>query len=232
MPRANRTYVAGQVWHLTHRCHKREFLLRFVKDRCCWLRWLFEAKKRYRLCILDFIVTCNHIHLLVLDQGLNEIPHSMQLIASQTAQRYNKRRHRSGAYWQDRYHATAVQMDIHLRRCLVYIDLNMVRANVISHPSDWLHSGYREIQSPPLRYRIVDLEMLTKLCGFNVVANFQSAHRGWIEAALRDGATDRQPCWTEQKAVGTTKYIDEIETALTTPDDPRILRRPKLVVKE
>jgi hypothetical protein len=27
MPRANRYRVPGQVWHLTHRCHKREFPL-------------------------------------------------------------------------------------------------------------------------------------------------------------------------------------------------------------
>jgi hypothetical protein len=27
MARANRHYIPGQVWHITHRCHKREFLL-------------------------------------------------------------------------------------------------------------------------------------------------------------------------------------------------------------
>lgn len=32
MARAHRHYIPGQVWHLTHRCHKREFLLKFLKD--------------------------------------------------------------------------------------------------------------------------------------------------------------------------------------------------------
>ena len=27
MARANRHYIPGYVWHITHRCHKREFLL-------------------------------------------------------------------------------------------------------------------------------------------------------------------------------------------------------------
>jgi putative transposase len=27
MPRANRYFLPGYVWHITHRCHKREFLL-------------------------------------------------------------------------------------------------------------------------------------------------------------------------------------------------------------
>ncbi|MCP4269641.1 MAG: transposase, partial [Candidatus Brocadiaceae bacterium] len=33
MARAKRHYIPGQIWHITHRCHKREFLLKFAKDR-------------------------------------------------------------------------------------------------------------------------------------------------------------------------------------------------------
>ncbi len=33
MPRANRHYIPGYIWHLTHRCHKKEFLLKFARDR-------------------------------------------------------------------------------------------------------------------------------------------------------------------------------------------------------
>jgi len=67
MPRANRLHILGQVWHITQRCHQGEFLFKFAKDRKCWVDWLFEAKKRYGLIVLDYIVTSNHIHLLVVD---------------------------------------------------------------------------------------------------------------------------------------------------------------------
>ena len=30
MPRANRYFLPGHVWHITHRCHKKEFLLKFA----------------------------------------------------------------------------------------------------------------------------------------------------------------------------------------------------------
>ena len=60
-----------------------------------------------------------------------------------SAQEYNQRKARHGAFWEDRYHATAVEVDEHLHRCLVYIDLNMVRAGVVTHPSNWAHSGYQ-----------------------------------------------------------------------------------------
>ena len=85
--------------------------------------------------MLNYIVTSNHIHLLVKDTSPNVIADSMQLIAGRTGQQYNQRKRRHGAFWEDRYHATAIEADEHLYRCLVYIDLNMVRAGMVTHPA-------------------------------------------------------------------------------------------------
>jgi len=55
MARAKRHYIPGYVWHITHRCHKREFLLKFPRDRRRWIEWLYQAKKRYRgLSVLNY----------------------------------------------------------------------------------------------------------------------------------------------------------------------------------
>ena len=91
------------------------------------MRWLFEAKKRYGLCVLNYMVTSNDVHLVVDDQGGEAIARSLQLIAGRTAQDYNGRKGRKGAFWEDRYHATAVEADSHLMRCLIYIDMNPVK---------------------------------------------------------------------------------------------------------
>lgn len=56
MPRANRFFLQGHVWHITHRCHQRQFLFRFSRDRARWLYWLFQARKRYQLCVLIVIM--------------------------------------------------------------------------------------------------------------------------------------------------------------------------------
>jgi len=52
MARAKRNCIPGCIWHITHRCHKREFILKFVKDRHRYLQWLYKARKRYGLTIL------------------------------------------------------------------------------------------------------------------------------------------------------------------------------------
>jgi REP element-mobilizing transposase RayT len=179
MPRANRHYIPGCVWHITHRCHKKEFLLKFARDRRRYLQWLFEAKKRYGLSVLNYMVTSNHIHLLVRDNGERDvIPNSIQLIAGRTGQEFNQRKKRKGAYWEDRYHATAVETDSHLIQCLLYMDLNMVRAGVVNHPSEWPFCGYNEIQQPRERYALMDYEGLRGLLNFREMPDLAAAYKG------------------------------------------------------
>jgi putative transposase len=214
MPRAHRHFIPGQIWHITHRCHEKAFLLKFARDRRRYLRWLFEARKRFGLCVLNYVVTSNHVHLLVKDSGEGVIASSIQLVAARTAQEYNLRRTRYGAFWEDRYHATAVEGDEHLHRCLIYIDLNMVRAGVVKHPQGWPHGGYREIQDPPQRYALIELEELGKLCGFPDVASFQHAHRRWVAEALASGASKRNECWSEALAVGSASFVETVKREL------------------
>jgi putative transposase len=214
MPRANRHFLPGLIWHITHRCHQKDFLLKFAHDRARYLYWLFEAKKRIGLCVLNYVVTSNHVHLLVRDSGEQVIAQSMQLIAGRTAQEYNQRKARKGAFWEDRYHATAIEADSHLHRCLVYMDLNMVRAGVVNHPADWTHSGYREIQHPPKRYTVIDLVALSTLCGFERVPDFQRAHREWVEEILTRNQLAREDRWSTSLAIGSQAYVEKIKDAL------------------
>jgi REP element-mobilizing transposase RayT len=178
------------------------------------VHWLFEAKKRFGLCVLNYMVTSNHIHLLVKDADRNVIAQSMQFIASRTAQEFNRRKGRQGAFWEDRYHATAIASDQHLHRCIVYVDLNRVRAGVVKHPSDWAHSGYLEIQQPPERYTVIDLQELSALCGFSKVENLQRAHRQWIEQALVEETAARETFWSEAVAVGSLSFVDKVKDQL------------------
>lgn len=214
MPRANRYFLPNHLWHLTHRCHERAFLLGYARDRQLYLHWLFEARKRFELCVLNYMVTSNHVHLLVKDTGEGVIASSMQLIAGRTAQEYNYRKGRAGAFWEDRYHATAVEADDHLHRCLTYIDLNMARTGVVTHPAEWMHCGYREIQAPPERYAIIDLATLSALCGFGNVGDFRRAHREWVEAALAAGTPARDERWSHSVAVGSASFVEAVKREL------------------
>ena len=214
MPRANRFYSPGIIWHITHRCHNREFLLKFERDRRCWKHWLYQARKRFGLIVLNYIATSNHIHLLVQGNDRACIPKSMQLISGRVAQEYNRRKSRQGAFWEGRYFATAIGDDRHLIKCLTYIDLNMVRAGRVDHPSQWAVCGYREIQSPPTRYRIIDFKTLCSLVGSEDRQMLALQHRNWVDSELANGCIERQPQWTESIAVGSHRFVEQIRSKL------------------
>jgi putative transposase len=177
--------------------------------------WLFESKKRYGTRILNYAITSNHIHLLAQDGNAREaLPKTIQLVAGRTAQEYNQRKKRKGAFWEDRYHATAVQDGTHLAQCMVYIDLNMVRAGVVEHPSQWPFCGYNEIQDPPQRYAVIDRPRLVSLLGVDSTENFSYTYRGWVEEALGRKAQVRETKWSESIAVGTKSFVDRIKDKL------------------
>lgn len=215
MARANRHYLPGQIWHLTHRCHKRQFLLKFARDRQTWIDWLFEARKRFDLCVLDYMVTSNHVHLMVYDlKGRQVIPDSMQLVAGCSGQQYNQRKQRGGAFWEDRYHATAVESGLHFRQCLAYIDLNMVRAGVVSHAEQWAECGYVEIQHPKARYGIINFDRLMELMSVRDMEQLQQACRQQVETAIEGKRLERQSQWSESLAVGCPAYVEMIRKQL------------------
>jgi len=71
------------------------------------------TRQRYGLVVLNFVVTSNRIHLLVEDHGNRETNKSIQLLATRTTKEFNNRKNCVGAFWQDRYHATAIESDQH-----------------------------------------------------------------------------------------------------------------------
>jgi putative transposase len=216
MPRANRYFLPGYIWHITHRCHKGEFLLKFARDQRRWLQWVFEAKKRFGVSILNYSVTSNHIHLIMKDaQGRDAIPRTMQLVAGRTGQEYNQRKKRKGAFWEDRYHATAVEEDVHLGQCMLYVDLNMVRAGVVAHPSEWPFCGYREIQNPRKRYSLIDYDGLIDLFRIGSREEFKKIYQGWVAEALDKGkCLERDSRWTECIAVGSEGFVRDVKEKL------------------
>ena len=236
MARANRHFIPGCVWHITHRCHKKEFLLKFAHDRSRYVQWLYQARRRYGVQILNYAVTSNHIHLLIRDDGKDSvIPSSMQLVAGRAAQEYNTRKRRKGAFWEDRYHATVIETGDHLRRCLVYIDLNMVRAGVVDHPGEWRNGGYREIQGMRRRNTVIALDALAEAAEVGSVAALTEAHGEWVEMALASDVRHQQEdFWTRSIAVGSEAYVNRIKGLLGTRGRGRDIREAEgaLVIRE
>jgi putative transposase len=137
----------------------------------------------------------------------------MKLAAGSSAQRYNMVHQRKGAFWDDRYHATAIQTDIHLLRCITYVDCNMVRAGRVTHPIQWPWGSYAELQGLRQRYRLVDLDLLADLMGVHSRDELQVRHKELVEQALAEGC-QHDDTWTESIAVGSQGFVESVKKRL------------------
>ena len=96
----------------------------------------------------------------------------------------------------------------------------MVRAGAVDHPREWLEAGYHEIQHPPARYRIIDREALCGLLGTGD-EKLAALQNEWIEVALANGRTEREPQWSDAVAVGRRSFVERLQQEL----GPRALNR-------
>ena len=210
MPRASDYLQEGYTYHITQRCHDRRFLLRFARDRDAYRDWLREGVKRHSVPIYGWCLTSNHVHIVLHCDNVTEVSSLMHLASGSTAKQYNVRKERSGSMWEKPYHCTVIQPGAHLLNCLCYVDLNMVRAGVVSSPSDWKWCGYHELTGHRERYRLLDREKLIESLEVASVEQLQSFYRDAIERRLAQ-IQQREPHWTESLAVGTKEFVEAIK---------------------
>ncbi len=206
-----RDLLKGCCYHIVQRCHERRFLFRFSRDRNNYLSRLWQLRQKYRVVLLDYILTSNHVHLLIWAKNPAEISESMRFLQGASAQDYNRRKCREGAFWRGRYQATIVQRGIHTARCLFYLDFNMIRAGVVKHPEDWRWSGYQELSGRRRRYRTIEIPKLQNFIGlkFDNEESFRNWYREEINK-LSSNSHKRVGCWSDSVAVGDLEWISKL----------------------
>ena len=123
----------------------------------------------------------------------------------------------------DNFHATFVEEGAYLCRCLCYIELNMVRAGVVSHPREWEWVGYHEIMGQRKRYRLLDLERLCWRLGTEDLEAVRRNLEASLAEALAREQVRREPCWTESLAVGSAGFLEEVKPLILSRQETEIV---------
>ena len=104
----------------------------------------------------------------------------------------------------------------HLWNCLRYVDLNMFRAGVVSHPGEWRWCGYQELAGQRERYRLLDIDRLVAVLGLCNRESLAEIHRQRIDEAIRANRLIREGIWTESIAVGSRDFLREVTCRIKT----------------
>jgi len=84
----------------------------------------------------------NHVHMLITPQDETGVSVMMQSLGRRYVRYVNQRYQRRGTLWEGRYKANLVDSETHLLNCMRYIELNPVRARLVTYPVEYQWSSY------------------------------------------------------------------------------------------
>ena len=143
MPRHGRYFLKGQPLHLIQRGNDREPVFFQEDDYELYRRWLQQAAEEYGAKIDAYVLMTNHVHLLITPEDEESVPRTMQSLGRRYVRYVNTAYGRTGTLWEGRYRAAPIDSDEYFFSCCVYIELNPVRAKMVSHPRHYAWSSYR-----------------------------------------------------------------------------------------
>jgi len=142
MPRAPRLQDAGYVHHVICRGNDRQILFKSSKDYNTYIALLESSRKLFPVKIYNYILMENHIHLLLEPKEDGSLSKFMEFVSKGYAKYFNKEYDRVGHVFQGRFKSFIVQEDRYFFACMRYIDLNPVKANIVTDPEKCEWSGY------------------------------------------------------------------------------------------
>ena len=159
MPRTARSLVAGGHYHVISRGNNRARIFEDPREYAAFLALIRQAQQRTPLSLLAACVMPNHVHIVVSQQGADDISRWMHWLLTTHGHRHHLRRETCGRVWQGRFKAFPIQQDVHLLTVMRYVERNPLRAGLVERAEDWAwgslawrHRGDWQdlLASPPL----------------------------------------------------------------------------------
>ncbi|WP_084614868.1 transposase [Pseudomonas batumici] len=143
MPRMGRVVLPNYPHHIVQRGHNRQAVFAEAGDFQRYLYNLRELKDVFGVKVYAYCLMTNHVHLLLApDESTTGLGQLMKALAARMTRYRNKLEGCSGTLWEGRYKSSLVQSDCYLLACSRYIELNPVRAKMVSQPEDYAWSSY------------------------------------------------------------------------------------------
>jgi putative transposase len=100
-----------------------------------------KTKKGFKFKLWNFSIMTNHFHFLITPQEGESLSEIIKWIKMVFAIRWNKKHHKSGHFWGDRFYSRVIKDEQDFWTVYEYIDENPVRAGVVRKPHEWKYGG-------------------------------------------------------------------------------------------
>ena len=145
MPRIARKSLNTSFFHVMIQGIKKEHIFKkeiYIKR---YLELLNIYRKKYKIEIVAFCIMNNHAHMLIFTDKIEEMSGFMHIVNMSYAQYYNfMENNRVGYVFRDRYLSEPIYDKRYLIKCIQYIHLNPVKANIVSKSGEYKYSSYND----------------------------------------------------------------------------------------
>ena len=210
MARLPRLTLPGYPHHVIQRGNNRQAIFSSTADYQTLLDLLDQNAKKFGVAIHAYVLMSNHFHLLVTPQTVEGLPQMMQAVGRRYVRYFNDTQQRSGTLWEGRYKSTLVQTERYLLACMVYIDLNPVRAGLANQAADYPWSSYRHYTGQRVDKLITPHALVWELG--NTPFAREAAYAEWVQSGI---SAQQQTALTDSAlrgwALGEPDFVAELQ---------------------
>jgi len=226
MPRRARIALSGVPLHVIQRGNNRQACFFADEDYRHYLDQLRLCAQRTGCAVHAYALMTNHVHLLLTPREADAAGRMMKLLGQRYVQHVNRLYRRSGTLWEGRFRSCIVQDDAYLLGCSRYIELNPVRAGMVSVPSAYRWSSYRVNALGETDSVIEPHPVYTALGGW--MQERQAAYQALFIEALDTGlVSEIRRATNGNFALGNARFQAEVAAALGRRAMPGEPGRPR-----
>jgi putative transposase len=142
MARRVRIQIADLTQHVVNRGNNRCDIFRAEEDYLFFLLALRDASVRHKLDVHSYTLMTNHFHIVATPRAATGLSDAMHIVGTKYVGYFNRRYARTGRLFEGPYKASVLDTERYWFTCMRYVELNPVRAGLVSDPADYRWSSY------------------------------------------------------------------------------------------
>lgn len=211
MGRQPRLLIPGYPHHIVQRGHDRNAVFVNDSDYQYYLDNLIEWKSKYDVSVYAYCLMTNHVHLILTPNREGDaISRLMRRLSARQGRRVNRLEQRIGTLWAGRFKCSVIDRDDYLMACLRYVELNPIRAGIVSRPEEYRWSSYA--QRIGLCNDVwIDVDPVTSTLG-KTLATRRRAYARFVEQGVPGSELALiRKALNRNQLTGSNRFSDEIE---------------------
>jgi len=211
MPRTGRVLLPNYPHHVVQRGHNRCDVFAVDADYQYYLDTLKTWKAEYDVRVYAFCLMTNHVHLLLEPPDeVARLGQMMKRLAGRQTRYVNRLEGKSGTLWEGRYKSSPVQTEQYFLACCRYIELNPVRAGMVTQPDHYRWSSYR-LRVDDARHDWLDEHPCYTALGESAV-EARDRYIKFVEQNATEGEIELiQTSLQRGQLTGNHRFIDQVE---------------------